>query len=100
MVLPTSASTARPARRANPELISSNGLPGIPGQRLIANTASNASPPWAAFAAASAVSFPGMSLSAHLDNIIEMIYALDKIAPGIANNDTLLYGVEVKFYES
>ncbi len=36
----------------------------------------------------------------HLDNIIEMIYALDKIAPGIANNDTLLYGVEVKFYSS
>ncbi|HPQ46614.1 MAG TPA: NAD(P)/FAD-dependent oxidoreductase [Clostridia bacterium] len=36
----------------------------------------------------------------HLDNIIEMIYALDKIAPGIANYDTLLYGVEVKFYSS
>ncbi|NLZ39562.1 MAG: NAD(P)/FAD-dependent oxidoreductase [Firmicutes bacterium] len=36
----------------------------------------------------------------HLDNIIEMIYALDKIAPGTANNDTLLYGVEVKFYSS
>ncbi|MFO7636998.1 MAG: NAD(P)/FAD-dependent oxidoreductase [Clostridia bacterium] len=36
----------------------------------------------------------------HLDNIIEMIYALDKIAPGIANMDTLLYGVEVKFYSS
>ena len=33
-----------------------------------------------------------------LDGIIEMIYALDKIAPGTANNDTLLYGVEVKFY--
>ena len=30
--------------------------------------------------------------------IIEMIYALDKIAPGTANEDTLLYGVEVKFY--
>jgi len=36
----------------------------------------------------------------HLDNIIEMIYALDKIAPGTANYDTLLYGVEVKFYSS
>ncbi len=36
----------------------------------------------------------------HLDNIIEMIYALDKIAPGIANYDTLLYGVEVKFYSA
>ena len=33
-----------------------------------------------------------------LDGIIEMIHALDKIAPGTANNDTLLYGVEVKFY--
>ena len=35
-----------------------------------------------------------------LDDIIEMIYALDKIAPGTANHDTLLYGVEVKFYNS
>ena len=35
-----------------------------------------------------------------LDDIIEMIYALDKIAPGTANYDTLLYGVEVKFYNS
>jgi len=33
-----------------------------------------------------------------LDGIIEMIYALDAIAPGTANDDTLLYGVEVKFY--
>ena len=33
-----------------------------------------------------------------LDDIIEMIYALDKIAPGTANDETLLYGVEVKFY--
>ncbi|MBQ1291808.1 MAG: FAD-dependent oxidoreductase [Lachnospiraceae bacterium] len=33
-----------------------------------------------------------------LDGIIEMIYALDRIAPGVANDDTLLYGVEVKFY--
>jgi len=36
----------------------------------------------------------------HLDNIIEMIYALDKIAPGTSNYDTLLYGVEVKFYSA
>ncbi|MCX7842905.1 MAG: NAD(P)/FAD-dependent oxidoreductase [Clostridia bacterium] len=35
-----------------------------------------------------------------LDDIIEMIYALDKIAPGTANESTLLYGVEVKFYNS
>ena len=33
-----------------------------------------------------------------LDGIIEMLYALDKVAPGTANEDTLLYGVEVKFY--
>ena len=33
-----------------------------------------------------------------LDGIVEMIYALDKIAPGTAGDDTLLYGVEVKFY--
>jgi uncharacterized FAD-dependent dehydrogenase len=35
-----------------------------------------------------------------LDDIIEMIHALDKIAPGTGNEDTLLYGVEVKFYNS
>lgn len=35
-----------------------------------------------------------------MDDIIEMIYALDKIAPGTANENTLLYGVEVKFYNS
>ena len=33
-----------------------------------------------------------------MDGIIEMIYALDNVAPGTANDDTLLYGVEVKFY--
>ena len=33
-----------------------------------------------------------------LDDIVEMIYALDKVAPGTANEETLLYGVEVKFY--
>lgn len=36
----------------------------------------------------------------HLDNIIEMIQVLDKLAPGTANQDTLLYGVEVKFYSA
>lgn len=35
-----------------------------------------------------------------LDDIIEIIYQLDKIAPGMANDDTLLYGIEVKFYNS
>ena len=33
-----------------------------------------------------------------LDGIVEMLFALDKIAPGTAGDDTLLYGVEVKFY--
>lgn len=33
-----------------------------------------------------------------LDNIIETIFALNKIAPGTANYDTLLYGVECKYY--
>ena len=33
-----------------------------------------------------------------LTNIIETIYALDKIAPGTANDDTLLYGCESKYY--
>lgn len=36
----------------------------------------------------------------HLDNIMEMLAALDKLAPGTANADTLLYGVEVKFYSA
>ena len=35
-----------------------------------------------------------------LDDIVEMLHALDKIAPGTANDDTLLYGVEVKFYNT
>lgn len=35
-----------------------------------------------------------------LDDIIEMMYALDKLAPGTANYDTLLYGAEVKFYSA
>lgn len=35
-----------------------------------------------------------------LDNIIEMIRQLDRLAPGTANYDTLLYGAEVKFYSS
>jgi hypothetical protein len=33
-----------------------------------------------------------------LQDIIEMIEAMDKLAPGLAERDTLLYGVEVKFY--
>ena len=36
----------------------------------------------------------------HLTNIIEMIEALDKIAPGVASRYTLLYGIEVKFYSA
>ena len=34
----------------------------------------------------------------HLRNIREMLEALDNIAPGVNSGDTLLYGVEVKFY--
>ena len=34
----------------------------------------------------------------HLTSIIEMLEALDGIAPGVNSNQTLLYGVEVKFY--
>ena len=37
---------------------------------------------------------------ATLDTIIEMIFALDKLVPGTANYDNLLYGTEVKFYNS
>jgi hypothetical protein len=36
----------------------------------------------------------------HLQGIMEMIYALDKLVPGVASPHTLLYGVEVKFYSS
>ncbi len=36
----------------------------------------------------------------HLTGIIEMLKALDKMTPGIYGRDTLLYGVEVKFYSS
>ena len=32
--------------------------------------------------------------------IDEMIKALDKVTPGIASDETLLYGVEVKFYSN
>ncbi|OEF96806.1 NAD(P)/FAD-dependent oxidoreductase [Desulfuribacillus alkaliarsenatis] len=35
-----------------------------------------------------------------LTNIIEMLEALDKVAPGVGSEHTLLYGVEVKFYSS
>ncbi len=36
----------------------------------------------------------------HLTNILEMLEALDKLAPGVYSGQTLLYGVEVKFYSS
>ncbi len=35
-----------------------------------------------------------------LDNIVETLHALDKVAPGTANQDTLLYGVECKYYSA
>lgn len=36
----------------------------------------------------------------HLLSIIEMLQALDRIAPGVYSRHTLLYGVEVKFYSN
>jgi uncharacterized FAD-dependent dehydrogenase len=36
----------------------------------------------------------------YLADIKEMLQALDNVAPGIYSNDTLLYGIEVKFYSS
>ncbi len=35
-----------------------------------------------------------------LDNILETLHSLDAIAPGTANFDTLLYGVECKYYSA
>ena len=34
----------------------------------------------------------------HLSGLLEMLQAMDRLAPGVASPDTLLYGVEVKFY--
>jgi uncharacterized FAD-dependent dehydrogenase len=34
----------------------------------------------------------------HLTGLIEMLMAMDKLTPGVASDDTLLYGIEVKFY--
>ncbi len=36
----------------------------------------------------------------YLADIREMLQVLDKIAPGVYSRDTLLYGIEVKFYSS
>jgi uncharacterized FAD-dependent dehydrogenase len=36
----------------------------------------------------------------HLVDILEMMQALDKVAPGIYSRHTLLYGIEVKFYSA
>ena len=36
----------------------------------------------------------------HLTDILEMLAAMDKLAPGVNGRDTLLYGVEVKFYSA
>lgn len=35
-----------------------------------------------------------------MTDIIEMIEALDRVSPGLASDETLLYGVEVKFYSN
>ncbi|MGB9877423.1 MAG: NAD(P)/FAD-dependent oxidoreductase [bacterium] len=36
----------------------------------------------------------------YISDILEMLYALDRLMPGVASRHTLLYGVEVKFYSS
>lgn len=36
----------------------------------------------------------------HLISIMEMLQALDKVAPGVHSRNTLLYGVEAKFYSN
>jgi hypothetical protein len=36
----------------------------------------------------------------HLSSILEMLEAMDKMIPGVASRNTLLYGVEVKFYSA
>jgi hypothetical protein len=36
----------------------------------------------------------------YISDILEMIEAMDKLVPGLNNRNTLLYGVEVKFYSS
>jgi hypothetical protein len=36
----------------------------------------------------------------HLANIVDFLEAMDALAPGVAADDTLLYGIEVKFYSS
>ncbi len=36
----------------------------------------------------------------YLKSIVEMLQAIDKLAPGVASPHTLLYGIEVKFYSS
>jgi uncharacterized FAD-dependent dehydrogenase len=36
----------------------------------------------------------------HLRDILEMLEVMDNVAPGVNGRDTLLYGVEVKFYSA
>ena len=59
--------------------------------RLAANSVT---PTLKAFAGDLSIVMPYRALT----NIIETIYALDKVAPGCANDDTLLYGCENKYY--
>ena len=35
-----------------------------------------------------------------LDNILETLHALNEVSPGTANHDTLLYGIECKYYSA
>jgi len=36
----------------------------------------------------------------HLRDILDMLQAMDMLVPGVNSRDTLLYGVEVKFYSA
>jgi uncharacterized FAD-dependent dehydrogenase len=36
----------------------------------------------------------------YVKDILEMLHALDELAPGVASRHTLIYGVEVKFYSN
>lgn len=57
-------------------------------------SANSVTPTLKAFAGDLSIVMPYRALT----NIIETIYALDKVAPGCANDDTLLYGCENKYY--
>jgi len=71
----------REGRRSTPERIE---------QGLVKPTLKNATPGDLSFA------LPYR----YLTDIVEMLQAMDKLAPGVGSPHTLLYGIEVKFYSS